>query len=817
MSKHHRHNKSAGQHKDGGTFDTLPPQIEALLSAQKTHDAVEAAKQLVKHAPSPAAEALLVKAYQARIHALLSSGLAKEAQALGLLVAERFPAYREAISDLVRQSEMSAGNFQTLLTELLTADTEKRRELETILARGLTDPAVLANSSILPADHPLKRTAAIVSHLFAAVTSGPLPEGALLPLNDIPRHSPLAPWKLLIRAFDAFYQRNDAAVLANLAGIPPEVGPARLVPVLRHLVGEKSDDHAPSFAVTAVLNKVQGNRTVVRTQLAQLSHALTARNERQALAAVQALIPVFQSTPIAQWRTFLATLIHHWQRQGFPPEGLLRALPKSKTDPDIVRLIALSMEPVAWEVALDWWGSYLTIAKTTGIVPQQGPDLVRILLHMAALFPQDPLEVLETLDAKSEADLRAQIRSGELAAHHDRGALLEQAHAADPSLLTFRALVSHFDQWSDSKRAETEAEAWHKAYPQELEPVLYLIRAAERHGASRKALDLLAEAEALNRLHPDVRQSRFRLLLASAERRLREGKATLALEDLDQLAQQPRAAQGEIKAYLLALSWAAALKAGNTEGAERLEQLFHATVSNPVLSDLLIGALSTSLKIKLPRRTVSALPEEAIAGLARACTLFQSLDRSLPTPVPAVLSQIEKNIAQATPEQLHALCRGGSMIGRPSLTYAAAGQGLRHDGPLQYRFLLARGQTLSQSRGPVEQSRARQCLRAARELASRARDMEAVREASQALETVPHWDPFLNVLLGGLDLAPEEAPTAADIAKVIAIEGRNVKIPRFPAAKSPRPVRTKKPKRPRLPGGMLDDLFSFLDNFGGKW
>jgi hypothetical protein len=292
----------------------MQPQIAALLSAGKTHDAVEAAKQFLKHSPSPEAEALLVKAYQARIYALLTSGLSKEAHALGLLIAERFPSHREAINELIRQSEMFTGNFQALLTELLTADPEKRRELETILARGLTDPAVLANSPILPTDHPLKRAASIVSHLFTAVTSGPLPEGALLPLNEIRRQSPLAPWKLLIRAFDAFYHRNDTAVLANLAGIPPEVGPARLVPVLRRLAGETSGDFNPSFAVTAVLNKVQGNRTVVQTQLAQLSRALTTRHERPALAAVQALVPLFQSAPIAQWRTFLATVIHHWQR-----------------------------------------------------------------------------------------------------------------------------------------------------------------------------------------------------------------------------------------------------------------------------------------------------------------------------------------------------------------------------------------------------------------------------------------------------------------------------------------------------------------------
>jgi hypothetical protein len=603
--------------------------------------------------------------------------------------------------------------------------------------------------------------------------------------------------------------------LANLAGISPEVGPARLVPVLRHLVGEKGDAHTPSFAITAVLNKVQGHRMFVHTQLTQLSRALTARNERHALTAVQALIPVFQSAPVAQWRLFLATVIHHWQKHGLPPEGLLRTLPKSKTDPDILRLIALSLEPIAWDSALDWWGSYLTVAKAAGVLSSHGPDIARVLLHMAELFPHDPLEVLDTLDAESEADLRAQIRRGELAVHHDRGALLAQAHAADPSLLTFRARVTHFEQWGDSKHAESEAEAWHKAYPQELEPLLYVTRAAEKRGASRKALDLLAQAEALNRLHPEVRQSRFRLLLASAERRLREGKAALALDDLEQLAQQPRAAEGEIQAYLLALSWAAALRGGNVEGAERLEQRFHTTVGNPVFSDLIMSALATSLKITFPRRPVSVSPAETIAGLARAWALFYSLERTLPTPAAGILSQVEKHIAQATPEQLHTLCRGGSLIGRPSLTYVAAGQGLSHDGPLQYRFLLARGQTLSQCRGPVEQSRARQCLRAARELASRARDMEAVRDASQALEAVPPQD-FLHSLLGLPSPVPEEAPTAAAIAKVITTEAHNHKVPRLPTSKSSRPARSKKPKRPRAPAGMLEDLFSLLD-LGGKW
>jgi hypothetical protein len=817
MGKHSRRAKRVSLDKQREILETGGPQIDALLAAGKTHDAVEAAKHLLKQAPGPEAEAVVVKAYQARLQALIASGLPKEAHSLGQLVVERFPAHQGAISALLRQSELLAGNFQTLLTDLLTAEGDRRRELETLLARGLIDPASLASSPVLPADHPLKRAALMASELFAAVTSGPLPEGALLPLNEIPRHSPLAPWKLLIRAFDAFYRRNDAAVLANLAGISPDAGAARLVPVLRRLVGAATDETTNSFAVTTVISRVCGNRAVVQTHLAQLTRTLTSRQEKQALASVQTLLPLFHTAPITQWRTFLATLLYHWQKHGLPPEGLLRVLPNSRTNPDILRLIALTLERVAWEAALDWWNSYISAAKTTGMLAAHGPDIARVWLHMAALFPADPLEVLDILDAESEQDLRAQIRSGQLAAHFDRETLLKHAHAADPGAQTFRALVAHYDQWGDSKRAEIEAEIWRQAQPQELEPLLYLIRAAERRGASRKALDLLTQAETLNRLHPEVRQSRFRLLLTSAERRVREGKVSLALEDLEQLAQEPRAAEGEVKAYLLALSWAAALKAGNTEGATRLEQVFQSTVANGVLRDLVIGALTESVKIKFPRQTSTPSPEEAIDGLVRAYALFQSVDRPLSKPAAGVLTQIENNMSRASVAQLHLLCRSGLLMGRPTLTYVAAGQGLTQEGPLQYRFLLARGQTLSWCQGPQEQIRARQCLRAAHELASRARDLDAVREASQGLESLPQWNLLDSLLSGTPDPSSAEAAlTPAEIALATDVERRSHRVPRFFTTKPPRSSQAKKPKRSRLPQGLLEEMLSFLD-LGGKW
>ncbi len=808
MSKHHKRAGKLAQDLAGPGSREWQTRVESLLTARKTREAVEVAKQFLKQSPGPEAEALAVAAYQARIQALLASGMHKEAQALGALVSERFPAYRAQVAPLIRQSEVSAGNFQTLLTELSTADPPRQRELEAILTRGLTDPALLADSPALPADHPLKRTARAVCELFTAVTTGPLPPGALAPLDEIPRHSPLAPWKLLIRALDAFYRRADTAVLANLASIPADSGPGRLVPILRRLVGETEPTEDRSFAVTIVLDKVSGSRALLQSHLKQLSQALAARDERKALAAVQDLLPLFQSTPAAFRQSFIVTVLHHWHRQGLPPHGLLRVLPRGKKDPDTLRLIALTLEHTQWDAALEWWDGYLTAALAAGTLPATGPEIARVLLHMAALFPADPEDVLDLLDVESEKELRRLIRTGRLPAFFDREALLERARAADPDPQVFRALVAHYDQ-REPKRAEAEAEAWRRAHPQDLEPLLYLIRAAERRGAIRKALDRLADAEALNRVHPEVRQSRFRLLLAGAERRLKEGKPALAVADLDLLEQEPRAGEGDHKAYLLALRWAAAHKAGEATTAAQLEQTLATTMDNPVLCNLILGTVAGSLGLKPPPPSGPPAQPQAIDGLARACDLFRALDRPLTIPA-ALLAQVEKELGNTSVAQLHSLCAGGLRIGRPALTYAASGQGLAHDGPLVSRFLLARGQALQAATTERERNRARQCLRAARELAGRSRDLEVMREASAALDTLPDWQ-ALDALLFGNVLTPETPPTQADITRTIATERQQRHVPRFLVEKAPRKARKAKSPRRRLPWNLFNDLFALLE------
>ena len=158
MPKHKRH-PGTGRRAPfpGPGLEECRTRIEALIARGKSRDAVEAAKHYLKHAPGPAAEALAVKAYTARIEALQASGLHREAQAIGALVRERFPAHQAQVAGLMRQSAVAAGHVDALLAELVTTDAARQRELEAILTRGVTDPAVLAESPVLPAERPLKR------------------------------------------------------------------------------------------------------------------------------------------------------------------------------------------------------------------------------------------------------------------------------------------------------------------------------------------------------------------------------------------------------------------------------------------------------------------------------------------------------------------------------------------------------------------------------------------------------------------------------------------------------------------------------------
>src|SRR5262249_61974564 len=84
MSRHRKHHGTGKrtQPPSGPGLEAWRIRIESLITSGKSRDAVDAAKQYLKHTPGPEAEALVVKAYTARIEALQASGLHRKAQAI---------------------------------------------------------------------------------------------------------------------------------------------------------------------------------------------------------------------------------------------------------------------------------------------------------------------------------------------------------------------------------------------------------------------------------------------------------------------------------------------------------------------------------------------------------------------------------------------------------------------------------------------------------------------------------------------------------------------------------------------------------------
>ncbi|HVQ76454.1 MAG TPA: hypothetical protein VMT79_13075 [Candidatus Binatia bacterium] len=783
--------------------------IESLIAAGKAREALDRAKQLFKETRSAEAEALVLAAYEARIGAMLAKGLYDDAEALAALVGQRFPAHRDRIVPLVKQRKsIAGGDLRTLLAELASAAPPRRREIEAILGRELRDPRQLADAEALPAGDPLRCAAKAVSDLFDAVTSGPLAPGALAALDGISRHSPLAPWKLLIRALDAYYRRADGAVRANVDAIPPDSAPARLVPVLLHLVGPPEPLDRPSPAVGALGRAVGGGRPVLRNHLAQLVRALEARDAATAVSAVERALPLCESVSVKQ--VLAATVLQQWSRLNLSPRPLVATLQRDRRNlewqRDTARLIALTLERAgAWDQALIFWDGYLADANRAGATPATGRETSRVLLHMAGLFPADRDEALDAFDLDSEDERDAMIRDGELPECADPGRLLARARQADPDARVFRALVAHWEA-RDPRRAETEAEGWRQAHPQDLEPLLYLVRAAERRGAHRKAIELLDEAEAINRLHPEVRQSRFRLLLAGAERRIKEGRFALALADLDRLEKEPVTTAGDTFAYLGAVRSAAMRRNGDGAGAARLHQELASRLGNPTMLWLILSSVGELFSLEPPDAPDAVSPAQAVQALARSCDLFRALDRPLVAP-PDLVARVEGDLDGASAADLHSLCIGGLAMGRPALTYAASGQGLSCDGSLLHRFLLARGRALAAAASRRDRDRAGPCLRAARELAGRARDMDAVREASSALDALvpsPELPPWVPRQPG----ADAEPPTPEEIARCLRAERAPRQVPAFSGDKAPRKRRR---ARRRMQRDLFDDLFAFLE------
>src|SRR5207244_3527290 len=162
---------------------------------------------------------------------------------------------------------------------------ERRSAIENAIQRHVRDLAALARCAALAPEDSLRKAACALERAFLAVTTGPVADD-LLSLPEVSHRSPLAPWKLLVRAIAYFYRGDDESCRQSIGAIQPESAPARLVPAIRAMLGGKAG--APLTAVAAALvSRAGGNPAALRRALEALDHSFASENDDRILRAIR--------------------------------------------------------------------------------------------------------------------------------------------------------------------------------------------------------------------------------------------------------------------------------------------------------------------------------------------------------------------------------------------------------------------------------------------------------------------------------------------------------------------------------------------------
>lgn len=738
-----------------------PAAVRQLIAQGKSKPALERAKEHHKRTATADSEALLVEAYLARTRALLENGMREEARAMADLILERYPAARarRVEIDLLFATH---GSLEELVRPLAAPETPPpaRAAIEEALRRTLTDPAALAACPALPEDHPLRRGAAAVAAALELATRRPARDEEIA-LPEIPRRSPLAPWKLLLRAIAAFYRQDDEACRRALEAIEPDAAPARLAPALRAMMDAGAEE-ALTPAARALARQVTGSHEEVRKALEQLDREFAELRPARVIRAIRGAIAAARADAPELLERMRQRIMTRTWIAGAPPEEITAAMggPPLKTAA-YWRLMARGYElaesrrSVSLNICV-YWEMFRRHATAEGWFADGGPESAAIYLRMAeALGKHEPLwlkserqryladvEKRKTLEKIYYADQPAAVRQAGLGPGKiepwvlDPDQLYARACAIEPSAENHRRWLewARSHSGTDWKDPERVAQAWALALPGDPAPFLELSAMAERRGALEKALRWQEAAMARDPLSPAVRRARLRLKVAAAMRHLKQKKPHLLEKDLAQIEELPQAAEGDRPAFWAALRWLAGGLAGETpevrtaRRAEIAERLGSLAAAEALLGGLIdAGGLKAVKAVELEKTARSA--EKNLADAAgRAAALAADLNVSLPLPYHAwekpMIQELTKAAPQIDPARLRALAEAALRDNHPRLTYAASGAGLALGGPALARFLLLRAKSVND----WLEDRRTQCLTAAITLARRQRDAELVSE-----------------------------------------------------------------------------------------
>jgi hypothetical protein len=724
-------------------------QVEQLIANGKFGHAVDIAKQVHKQLRNAASEALLVDAYVARICSLADRNLDAEAKALLDQVQAGHPSSRDRLREVVATLAARGRGVEGLMEMLADASlpAEKRAAIEARMRADADDPGRIARCEALPPEHPLRVAAGAVVRALEAVTSGPVAAESLA-LPEISRVSPLGPWKMAIRAIAAFYSHEDELCERYLAAVEPKSAPARLVPALRAMIGQKQ---TLTPAADVLLRQAGGGLAALRATLTDLDQALDKKNHPAALREMGKAAALCKEV----CPDLLERLKQHISIRSLLAGTDAGRVTAAVGGPSLKnawfwRLLARAYEetpgdPVAVALACSVWEEFRRHAVHEKWLPATGPEIATLYLHMVDLWRRLPLEELDHVVRRFGAtfhghreyyagqppEIRALMPPPGRPDFYflNPDALFRRACEADPCPESFQRWL----HWARQYMPHAEnlvAERWIAALPQDIPPVLHLMQFAEENNALKRAFKLMEQAERIDGLNPEVRKARLRLLISLAKRHLQQNKVHLAEPELRQIEALPQAQQGDRPALVAALRWVYYRLSHAVEDAEASRATVARVLGSEPAAQILLKAVARACKLKgeLPELKAKGVP--LVAAFGRVCALGE--DTGLPIEIPrAVSNQLMKELsgrdAMADPAGLRALgeaAMGGSEL---LLAYEVSAAGLRLAQERWAEFLFLRARALPD----WEEERQALCAAAASELARRQRNSDLLRRIGE--------------------------------------------------------------------------------------
>ena len=776
----------------GNPANTEFPRIRELIAGRHSKAAVQLAKDLHKRAGTPESEALLLDAYHCRIEDMMRLGMAVEAKTLLQLVDERFPLSRARTLDLQWEISAAEGRLDQIVAPLADVNlaAKVRERIEIFVRQRVYDLPALAAVTSLPPEHPLREGAVALEAAFQAVTRGPV-DDQVLALPQVSRRSALGGWKALIRAIASFYRREDDACQKWLRLMPADSAPAGLIRPLLAMLGTATAKSEFNAAEQRLLSAVGGGSAALRPALVALEQALAAKKSKALLDATRSAVAICgQCFPKIRERLRQHILIRSVARRLWRSEMLAATGGAPRENAYFWRLMARSfehhMDRHLMAEALFHWESFRREAIREKWFAAGSLEDGVLSLHMAKLAERLPADSFDEFD--SMRPLRRDRSVGGLGDDDLRSPemLYERACRADPHPDAFQAWLHWADKHRSWKAADQVAELWRQARPGDTKPPLYLMESAEKRGAYRKSLEYLETAEELDRLNPDVRRAKLRLLLSAAIRHLRQRKTHLVKEaEIKPIEALPEVREGDIASFGTVLRLLCAELDGDKVSIEqhhgRLQSLLGGRVPAFVLTYGLAKTANLDGQVELPTIEPARFSaSELVTGTTRAVALgdWAGLGLSLPPSWEQhLLAALDQPNCPTDITQLLVLGEAALRSEAMKLAYAVSAVGLAQ-GTADARFLFLRGRVLDGWRPERQEG----CFTAALELARRERNLEL---AGNILDEMREnndrfWgDDFL-------DDATANRPVPAELLKQILEEERAER--QFPAYERGSPV-----------------------------